>query len=254
MGRIDSRFHLLIIAPLNQKHIIWGTLLLGFTVISPLPTLAQAPIPTATPLASYSAHQVPPKTGALLPPKLPSPCGSACPRLPPLHKPQTYSFKEVWALTVKHQRAQASHFSPELITCLMWEESGFRLVENPRSHALGFGQVMPAIVGAINRRYNTRFTREEVLTVPETSVQVTILALELAWSWKKDKLGALTAYAGGVRNYGAVRRWLAGEPAMIQARLPDTNNQIAYRESAGRMIAALHLCSQPGFHPRGLFD
>lgn len=136
----------------------------------------------------------------------------------------------------------------------MWEESGFRLIENPRSHALGFGQVMPAIVRAINGRYNTRFTRDEILTVPDVSVRVTILALELAWSWKKNKPGALTAYAGGLRNYSAVRKWLAAEPAMMQARLPDASDQIAYRASAGRMIAALHLCSQPGFHPRGLFD
>lgn len=136
----------------------------------------------------------------------------------------------------------------------MWEESGFRLVENPGSHALGFGQVMPSTLDAINRRYKTTYTRAQVLKSPETSVIVTLLALEIAYDWKKDKVKALEAYAGGSRNSGSVRKWLAGESKMIQARWADASTVSMLRPNAStQMIAALKLCSQPGFDPQYTF-
>lgn len=155
----------------------------------------------------------------------------------------------------KYQAIQPSHFSPELVTCLLWEESGFRLVENAQSHALGFGQVMPSTVSAINRRYKTSFTRTQVLTSPDASVEVTLRALELAYEWKKDKIGALRAYAGGgAQNDAIVHKWLAAEPRMIQARWMDASVMAAMRtRSATQMISAMGMCSQPGYEARNVF-
>jgi hypothetical protein len=168
--------------------------------------------------------------------------------------PRTYSFQEVWDLILKHHSARKSHFTPELIACLMWEESGFRLVENPISHSLGFGQVLPSTVREINKRYKKSFTRQLLLTSPDASVEATILALEIAWDWKKEKVGALFAYAGGIKNFEAVRKWLTAEPHLLRARIshyaaytPGENN------NSGVIADALHICSQPGFDPQNLF-
>ncbi len=167
----------------------------------------------------------------------------------------TYSFSEIWSLIVKYQRARTSHFSTELIACLMWEESGFRLVENPESHALGFGQILPSTLAEINKRYKTNFSRTQLLASPDASVEATVLALEMMWTWKKNKSGALVAYAGGMRNYNAVRKWLAAEPKMVQARWHVAARLPQTRASAQQqLIDALAVCSQPGFDPRATFE
>ena len=167
---------------------------------------------------------------------------------------KTYSFAQVWNLIWEYQQSRPTHFSPELISCLMWEESGFRLVENPYSHALGFGQVMPSTLNWVNKKYGTQFTRARVLSDPAASVQVTILALEAAYDWKKDKTRALLVYAGGMRNYKTVRKWISAEPTMVQAGWMDAAASEQSREiSAERMIRGMGMCSQPGYDPRQVF-
>lgn len=173
----------------------------------------------------------------------------------PSNPNKIYSFPEIWTLINKHQRARSSHFSPELVACLMWEESGFRLVENRESGALGFGQILPSTLREINKRYKTNFTRAQLLASPDANVEVTVLALELMWNWKKEKTAALLAYAGGSRNSNIVRKWLNAEPHLIRARWHDAALVSFTRESASRqMIDALKMCSQPGFDPQVLFD
>lgn len=168
---------------------------------------------------------------------------------------KTHSFDEVWPLILKHQRIHKSHFSPELVACLMWEESGYRLVENDQSHALGFGQIMPSTLAEINKRFKTAFTRNDMLTSPDKSVQATVLALELAYSWKKNKVAALVAYAGGHQNYRTIAKWISAEPLMIEARTPrPPSTFLVTSHSEPMMMDALHLCSQPGYHPKILFD
>lgn len=176
-------------------------------------------------------------------------------RIQSLRQAKSYPFDEVWALIQKHQRAHKSHFTPELVACLMWEESGYRLVENDQSRALGFGQVMPATLAAINKRFKTKFTRNDMLTSPDKSVEATILALELAYSWKRNKVAALVAYAGGFQNYRTIAKWITAEPRMIQARAAGVQsaNQVSSHAKPA-IVDALHLCSQPGFHPQTIFD
>lgn len=215
-------------SPMHHTKTIWGILLFVLIIVSPLPASAQSPdnkppIPTGN-FSAYSSQA------------------------------QTYTFAEIWAWIVEAQRIRPSHFSPELVACLMWEESGFRLVENPQSHALGFGQVMPSTLNAVNRRFKTNFTRTVVLTSPEVSVQVTLLALEVAYEWKKDKVRALVAYAGGMQNYRVVNKWLVAEPKMIQVRWSETSMVSALPpDASSEMIAAMKICSQPGFDPQHTF-
>lgn len=213
---------------MHRKKYIWGTFLFLLLFVSPLPASAQTLV-IAPPI----------RTGNSAPPALPS---------------KTYSFSQVWTLIEKYQHNTPGHFSPELVACLMWEESGFRLVENPQSHALGFGQVMPSTVNAINRRYKTAFTRQQILDSPDASVEVTLRALELAYDWKKTKLGALVAYAGGVRNFAAVHRWVSAEPKMLQVRWMDVSATPADQTGASlQMVQAMQICSQPGFDTRRVF-
>jgi hypothetical protein len=163
-------------------------------------------------------------------------------------------FDQMWTLILKYQQLHNSHFSPELIACLFWEESGFRMVEHPLSHAAGFGQVLPSTLRAINKRYGTAFTTRDMLTSPEASVEAAILALELAWDWKRDKAGALAAYAGGSSNQHIVHKWLAAEAAMQNGRIPYGRSFGMQTIIEQHQIRALRLCSQPGFDPQVIFD
>lgn len=214
---------------MHHKKYIRGMVLCALLFISPFPAIAKASnTPRTVPHRSLFASTAPTKT---------------------------YPFSEVWSLILKYQSAGTSHFSPELVSCLMWEESAFRLVENPRSHALGFGQIMPSTLAEINKRYKTGFTRPEMSVSPEASVQATLLALELMWEWKREKMGALYAYAGGHRNALSVRKWITAEPTMIQARWTEASMLPTSRTGATQqMIAGLRICSQPGFNPTRLFD
>jgi len=215
-----------------QTKYLWGSLILVLIVLSllsPLPAKAETPDQHDVEAMRYSTTL--------------------------RWRAKTHSFNEVWNLILKHQRAHASHFSPELVACLMWEESGYRLVENNQSHALGFGQIMPSTLGEINKRYKTAFTRADMLTSPDKSVQATVLALELMYSWKKTKVAALVAYAGGFQNYRTIAKWITAEPKMIEARTPaPSGTYLVTSHSEPKMMDALHLCSQPGFHPKMIFD
>lgn len=225
---------------MHYKKLLWGTVLFGLALFTPLTAFAESPTATPTPPIT---RVVEPKQA---PPAKPSQLS---------YKPKTYSFDRVWTLILKYHRARASHFSPELIACLMWEESGFRLVENPQSGALGFGQVLPRTLTGINKRYKTKFTRTQLLTSPEASVEATVLALEVAWSWKRDKVRALLAYAGGARNVNAVRKWILAEPHLLRAKMPYTSPIPVEQVSMSHpFVTAMQMCSQPGFNPRVLFD
>ncbi len=216
---------------MHHRKIIWGITLFVLSFVSPLPAIAQSP----------SSQHIAPivQTGNLS-------------RSNSLQ--QFYSFQYVWTLLLKHQRARASHFSPELLACLMWEESGFRLVENQTSGALGFGQILPSTLREVNKRYKTNFTRAQLLSSPDASVEATVLTLEMMWAWKKNKRDALIAYAGGMRNYNSVRKWLAAEPQMLQARWADASLISHTRANASaQMVNALKICSQSGFEPEVLF-
>lgn len=218
-------------SPMPYKKIFWGILFVALTLISPLPAIAQSPTLRQT--------NAPLQTGNLSQPN---------------SKIETYAFSEVWPLILKYQRAYGSHFSPELIACLIWEESGFRLIENPKSGAMGFGQILPATLRGINARYRTNLTRTALLTSPDASVQATVLTLEIAWNWKKEKTNALLGYAGGMRNYNSVRKWVTGEQQLLRANIANASvEDFSNAQIQNQLAAAMRICSQPGFDPRVLF-
>lgn len=160
------------------------------------------------------------------------------------------SFRQMWGVISKFHKARSSHFSPEMIACIFWEESGYCNVENKGSHAAGFGQVLPSLIDTVNTKYKTQFSRESVLQSEEQSTEVAILALELAWEWKKAKVEALRGYAGYPLNQEAVRKWLAAEGELLKAKLSTDDAASGDQE---QIIAALKLCSQPGWDPAELF-
>lgn len=172
----------------------------------------------------------------------------------PAALPTMAPFQDMWALILKYRHKHASHFSPELIACLFWEESAFRMVEHPLSGAVGYGQVLPSTLRAVNKRFGTNFTPNDLLTSRDASVEASVLALELAWEWKRDKANALAAYAGGAPNQHVVRKWLAAEAAMQKGRIPFGNSFGVQEYVEHHQIRALRMVSQPGFDPQVIFD
>jgi len=219
--------------PMRLKIFCAAIFLLGALVLLPRATFAAEPDTHAAALSEVRAAR-----GSVAPSALPA----------------MTSFQEMWTLILQARRKHASHFSPELIACLFWEESAFRLVKHPVSGAAGFGQVLPSTLRAVNKRFGTNFTPADLMTSREASVEASVLALELAWEWKHDKVKALAAYAGGASNQRIVRKWLTAEAVMLQGRVPygKSFGMQAYVQS--RQVGALRLCSQPGFDPQLIFD
>jgi len=155
----------------------------------------------------------------------------------------------VWPLIVESQRHRRSPFSPELVAAIFWEESAFRLVRNRQSNAAGFGQVVPSTLKAVNRRFGTKFVPADLVTSPAASVEASILALELAWEWKRDKLAALRVYAGGPTQDHVIRKWLAAETAMRRGREAGPVPRDITGPELLHVLRGLRLCSQPGFDP-----
>jgi hypothetical protein len=160
----------------------------------------------------------------------------------------------VWPLILDFHRHRRSHFSPELVACIFWEESGFRLVRNPDSAAAGFGQVLPATLRAVNKRFGTSFVPSDLMTSPAASAEASILALELAWEWKQNKRRALHAYAGGEQYDSIVTKWLAAESAMRSGRVGRASLRDLDGPGQRHLLRALRICSQPGFNPLDAFD
>jgi len=158
-------------------------------------------------------------------------------------------FDHVWSLIQKYSARHASPFSPELVACLFWEESGFRMVSSPSSPAVGLGQVLPTTLTAVNRRFGTRFTPEQLVTSPDASVESAILVLKMAWDWKPDKTRALKLYAGSVKNLYPVEKWLAGEAAMMEGRHPMAAAGGWDWWTRKHRVRALEMCGQPGHDP-----
>lgn len=166
-----------------------------------------------------------------------------------------FDFEGMWSLIVQVHENQPGHFTPELFACLFWEESGYRLVAHPHTRALGFGQVLPSVLAAVNRRFNTTFTPAALMSSPEQSARAGMLAMEVAWDWKKDATRALFGYAGmGTQSRSAVGKWLAGEAELKRLTLShDDNSRMKDPAVRARIVGALRLCSQPGYDPAVLF-
>jgi hypothetical protein len=129
------------------------------------------------------------------------------------------AFFEIWNLIDRSVKARGSHFSREVITCIFWEESGFRNIKNSAG-AVGFGQVISSYFKAINDKFKTSFTVSGVLASDAQSVDIAVLFLELWYETKgKNVDGALKGY-GAYPMYPAYPRWKAAEADLKAVGLP----------------------------------
>lgn len=235
---------------MNHKSLLAGILLLLTCTLLPCTASAAVTSPAEDSLHSFVRTPEDRASAARLQAQRFSGCTPIC----PVNPKQSLSFQDMWALIVKHQRARSSHFSPELLACLFWEESGYRLIEHPISHASGYGQVLPANLDSINKRYGTNFTKQDLLTSPDASTEAAILMLEMAWDWKHDKVQALYVYAGAGGNRSVVHKWLAAETKLREANSPFVAALSMDWLLRNHKINAMRLCSQPGFDPQTIFD
>jgi hypothetical protein len=65
-------------------------------------------------------------------------------------------------------------FTPELLTAIFWEETGFQNIpQTGGGPAVGFGQVERATIKGVNRFFSTNFTPVQILADDNASVQIT---------------------------------------------------------------------------------
>ncbi len=92
-------------------------------------------------------------------------------------------------------------FTPELLTAIFWEETGFQnIAQFGGGPAVGFGQVERPTIKAVNKAFSTKFTPEQILADDNASVQITSLTLSLFFKGTGSKMGALNGYAGSASN------------------------------------------------------
>jgi len=112
-----------------------------------------------------------------------------------------------------------SVFTPELLTAIFWEETGFQNIrQRGGGPAVGFGQVERATIKAVNGFFKTSFTPEQILADNNASVQIASLTLSMLFKRIGSKLGALKGYAGVFSNPANApipARWLDCESQLL---------------------------------------
>jgi hypothetical protein len=158
------------------------------------------------------------------------------------------AFFEIWNLIDRSRTARGSHFSREIVTCILWEETGFRNIKNS-SGAIGFGQVMSSNFQAINDRFKTSFTVSGVLADDAQSVDIAVLFLELWYETAGRNVdGALKGY-GAYPKYPAYTRWKAAEADLKAVGIPGPIAEALTDDQVKGVALALTKCSQPDFDP-----
>jgi hypothetical protein len=109
-----------------------------------------------------------------------------------------------------------SVFTPELLTAIFWEEHG--CFKNARQlgggPAIGFGQVEPATITAVNRFFKVNFTPIQILANNSASVLISSYTLSMLLRRTGSKEVALHGYAGSTarpENRPLPKRWMACE-------------------------------------------
>src|SRR5262245_3806452 len=118
-------------------------------------------------------------------------------------KTEQIRFDRIWELILKYfsQHQLDVSLTPEVMACIFWEESGYRLVKNEQgSSASGLGQIIDGTREAINKEYGTKFTAKDLFEL-EKSVEASVLLLKLCWKSRRNKERALQLYAGYDPNW-----------------------------------------------------
>jgi hypothetical protein len=116
-------------------------------------------------------------------------------------------------------------FTPELLTAIFWEESGFQNIPQiGGGPAVGFGQVERPTIKMVNADFNTNFTPEKILADDGLSVQIASYTLSLLLKNTHNKRAALDGYAGASanpRNAPIPGRWLECERQLLAVHASD---------------------------------
>jgi hypothetical protein len=149
-------------------------------------------------------------------------------------------------------------FTPELLTAIFWEETGFQNVKQAGGGpAVGFGQVERGTIKAVNGFFKVHFTPEQILANDSDSVLITSMTLSMLMNRTHSKMAALNGYAGvfsRAENKPIPGRWIDCE-RKLQAvhasdRLPNgmVTERLTYVSSATAIKAALRT-AKPNSNP-----
>jgi hypothetical protein len=150
-------------------------------------------------------------------------------------------------------------FTPELLTAIFWEESGFQNIpQMGGGPAVGFGQVERATIKMVNKAFNMNFTPEKILADDGLSVQIASYTLSLLLRSTRNKLAALNGYAGASANPANAPipgRWLECEKQLLAVHASDRSadgtsafERLTYVLSAAAIKKALK-AAKPSSNP-----
>ena len=135
------------------------------------------------------------------------------------------SFNDMWDLIQTNHSPSA--FSCELLVGIFWEETMFTNRRQLHGPAVGFGQVEPTTMKAVNDYYGTNYSETLILIDDGTSVSITSDVLSMFTDKGLSPTGALSAYAGvkaRPANQKKVTQWLACEQILKTGGTDDTDN------------------------------
>jgi hypothetical protein len=150
-------------------------------------------------------------------------------------------------------------FTPELLTAIFWEETGFQNIPQfGGGPAVGFGQVERATIKAVNFFFKTNYTPELILADDNASVRITSLTLSQLLVGTGSKLRALRGYAGAASNPANApipARWLECERQLMivhaSDRIPGSAaivERLTYAANADAIKTALR-AAKPNSNP-----
>ena len=135
------------------------------------------------------------------------------------------SFSDMWGLIQENHSPAV--FSCELLLGIFWEETMFTNRKQLQGPAVGFGQVEPTTMKAVNAYYGTNYSVSLILIDDPTSVAITSDVLSMFNDKGLSPSGALNAYAGAsvrAANKKKVQQWLACERILKNGGTDDTDN------------------------------
>ena len=115
----------------------------------------------------------------------------------------------------------------ELLVGIFWEETMYTNRKQLQGPAVGFGQVEPATMKAVNAYYGTNYSVSLILIDDPTSVAITSDVLSMLNDKGLSPSGALNAYAGAsvrAANKKKVQQWLTCERILKNGGTDDTDN------------------------------
>lgn len=125
-------------------------------------------------------------------------------------------FSEMWDLIRCNHTP--TYFSCELLVGIFWEETMFTNRRQLHGPAVGFGQVEPDTIKAVNRHFKMGFSETLVLINDDAAVQITSYVLRMFTEKGLSPNAAINAYAGvraRPKNATKVAQWKNCERILI---------------------------------------